>query len=60
MRSKDIGELIDAASKVYCAHTVRVAGPARNVDGQLQITDTPQPLVQLSFGAIILWCACEG
>ena len=51
MRSKDIGELIDAVSKVYCAHTVRVAGTGRNVDGRLQVTNAPQPLVQLSYGA---------
>jgi len=51
MRSKDIDELTDAVSKVYCEHTVRVVGPARNVDGQLEVTNSPQPLVQLSYGA---------
>ena len=50
MRSKDIDELTDAVSKIYCEHTVRVVGPARNVDGQLEVTKSPQPLVQLSYG----------
>lgn len=51
MRSKDIGELTDAVSKVYCGHTVRVVGPAGRVDGQLDVMRAPQPLVQLSYGA---------
>jgi len=51
MRSKDIDELNDAVSKVYCEHSVRLAGPARTVNGQLEVTNAPQPLVQLSYGA---------
>lgn len=51
MRSKDIGELTDAVSKVYCGHTVRVAGPAERVDGRLEVQGAPLPLVHLSYGA---------
>lgn len=52
MRTNDIDELSDAVSKVYCDHTVRVAGPGRNVDGRLEVTSSSsQPLVQLSYGA---------
>ena len=40
MRSKDIGELIDAVSKVYCAHTVRV-----DPDGNIWVVDVGGHLV---------------
>jgi AraC-like DNA-binding protein len=51
MRTKDIEELVDAVSKVYCDHTVQVTGPARNVDGRLEVASSSLPLVQLSYGA---------
>jgi AraC-like DNA-binding protein len=50
MRSKDIDELTAAVSKVYCGHTIRVAGPTSRVDGLLEVTNGPQPLVRLSYG----------
>ena len=51
MRSKNIEELTDAVGKIYCDHTVRLAGPAGNVDGQLEVTHAPQTLAHLSYGA---------
>jgi AraC-like DNA-binding protein len=52
MRTKDIDELTDAVSKIYCEHTVRVTGAARNVDGRLDVTSVAsQPMVHLAYGA---------
>lgn len=52
MRTKDIDALVEAVSKVYCRHSVRVIGSARSFDGQLDVTSAAsQPVVQLSYGA---------
>jgi AraC-like DNA-binding protein len=52
MRTKDIDELTDAVSKVYCEHTVRVTNAASTVDGLLDVTAVAsQPMVHLSYGA---------
>lgn len=52
MRTKNIEEFVDAVSKVYCDHSVRVIGSARSFDGQLDVASpASQPVVQLSYGA---------
>jgi AraC-like DNA-binding protein len=52
MHTRNLDEAIDAVSKVYCAHTVEVVGPVRDIDAFLEITHaTSQPLVSLSYGA---------
>jgi AraC-like DNA-binding protein len=54
MRTRDLDEAIDAVTKVYCPHTVRVIGPVRNVDVLLEVTrPTSQPLVELSYGVSV-------
>jgi AraC-like DNA-binding protein len=51
MRTRNLDEAIDAVTKVYCPHKVRVDGPARDVDVVLEVTrPTSQPLVELSYG----------
>jgi AraC-like DNA-binding protein len=51
MRTRNLDEAIDAVSKVYCAHTVEVVGPPRDIDAFLEIAHpTSQPLVSLSYG----------
>ena len=51
MRTHDLDEAIEAVSKVYCPHTVQVAGAHRDIDVVLEITrPTSQPLVELSYG----------
>ncbi len=52
MRTRDLDEAIEAVTKVYCTHTVEVAGRARNLDALLDVAHpTSQPLVELSYGA---------
>jgi AraC-like DNA-binding protein len=52
MRTRNLDEAIDAVTKVYCPHKVRVDGPDRDVDVVLEIAQpTSQPLVELSYGA---------
>lgn len=51
MRTRNLDEAIDAVTKVYCPHTIQVAGPTRDVDAVLEVTHvTSQPLVELSYG----------
>jgi AraC-like DNA-binding protein len=51
MRTRDLEEAIDAVSRVYCPHTVKITGPTRKVDVVLEVTrPTSQPLVELSYG----------
>jgi AraC-like DNA-binding protein len=51
MRTRNLDEAIDAVTKVYCPHTIQVAGPARDLDAVLEVTRvTSQPLVELSYG----------
>lgn len=51
MRTRDLDEAIAAVTKVYCPHTIRVTGHAREVDVVLEVTrPTSQPLVELSYG----------
>jgi AraC-like DNA-binding protein len=51
MRTRNLDEAIDAVTKVYCPHTIEVAGPTRDVDVVLEVTrPTSQPLVELSYG----------
>ena len=50
MRTRRLDEAIDAVSKVYCPHTVKVIRPARDIDAFLDIYHpTTQPLVTLSY-----------
>jgi hypothetical protein len=51
MRIRDLDEAIDAVTRVYCPHTVEIAGPSRKVDVVLEVTrPASQPLVELSYG----------
>ncbi len=51
MRTQDLDEAIDAVTKVYCPHTIRVTGQACKLDVVLEVTrPTSQPLVELSYG----------
>jgi AraC-like DNA-binding protein len=52
MRTRDLDEAIDAVSRVYCPHTVKVVGPVGEIDAFLDIAHpTSQPLVSLSYSA---------
>ena len=52
MRTRNLDEVIDAVTKVYCPHTVEVLGPARDIDAFLEVNHpTSQPLVSLSYSA---------
>jgi len=49
LRTRDLDEAIDAVTRVYCPHSVEVAGRARGIDAVLKVThSTFQPLVDLS------------
>jgi AraC-like DNA-binding protein len=51
MRTRDLGEAIEAVTQVYCPHTVHVIGADRNIDVRLDVERTTfQPIVQLSYG----------
>jgi AraC-like DNA-binding protein len=51
MRTQDLGEIIDAVSKVYCHHTVEVIGPPGGIDAVLNVNHpTTQPVVELAYG----------
>lgn len=50
MHIRNLDEAIDAVTKVYCPHTVEVAGSARDIDVSLEVNHpTSQPLVSLSY-----------
>jgi AraC-like DNA-binding protein len=50
MRTRDLDEAVDAVTKVYCPHTVKITGSPRNIDVVLEVTrPTSQPLVELSY-----------
>src|SRR5712671_1747113 len=52
LRTRDLDEAIDAVTRVYCPHSVEVAGRARGIDAVLKVThSTFQPLVDLSYSA---------
>jgi len=50
LRTRDLDQAIEAVAKVYCPHTVEVAGSGRNIDASLEVSyRTFQPLVELSY-----------
>ena len=52
MRTRNLDEVIDAVTKVYCPHTVEVLRPARDIDAFLEVNHpTSQPLVSLFYSA---------
>lgn len=52
MRTRDLDQAIDAVTRVYCPHRVRVAAPRREVDVSLDVAGPiTQPLVGLSYAA---------
>jgi AraC-like DNA-binding protein len=54
MRTRNLDEAIDAVSKVYCPHAIKVVGPARNINAVLEIAHpTSQPLVWLSYSTAV-------
>jgi hypothetical protein len=51
MRTRNLDEATDAASKVYCPHTVEVDSRVGEIDALLEVEHpTSQPLVTLSYG----------
>lgn len=51
MRTRDLDEATAAVTRVYCPHTTRILGAARDLDVVLEVTRlTSQPLVELSYG----------
>ena len=54
MRTQDLGEIIDAVTKVYCPHTIEVIGPPGRIDAVLNIDHpTTQPMVELAYGTSV-------
>lgn len=54
MRTRKLDEAIEAVSRVYCPHSVAVAGPARDIDAFLDVRSiSAQRLVTLSYGATV-------
>jgi AraC-like DNA-binding protein len=52
LRTRNLDEAIDAVTRVYCPHTVEVAGRARGIEAFLTVTrSTFQPLIGLSYSA---------
>jgi AraC-like DNA-binding protein len=52
MRTQNIDQAIEAVSKVYCPHTIKITGRASGIDSVLEILRPgPQPLVHLSYAA---------
>lgn len=52
MQTRNVDELVDAVSKVYCPFTIQVIGKARDIDAVFEITHSrSQPLVTLSHSA---------
>jgi hypothetical protein len=52
MRTRNLDEAIDAVTRIYCPHTIRVTGSARAIDAVLEVArPTSQPLVHLSYVA---------
>ena len=52
MRTRNLDELVDTVSKVYCPFTIKVVGRARKIEAEFNISHvTKQPLVTLSHSA---------
>lgn len=52
MLTRNIDELVDVVSKVYCPFAIRVVGRARNIEAIFEVNKTTsQPLVTLSHNA---------
>jgi AraC-like DNA-binding protein len=51
MRTHDLHEAVEAVSRIFCPHTVEVAGRGKELDVRLEVQHPSfQPLVELSYG----------
>lgn len=52
MHTRDLDEIVNAVTRVYCPHTVRVVGGSPGIDAILDVYHpTLQPVVSLSYNA---------
>jgi AraC-like DNA-binding protein len=52
VRTRNLDELVDVVSKVYCPFTIKIVGRARDIEAVFDVSEaTSQPLVTLSHSA---------